>query len=393
MRVWLLSILLMAGVMTGLLKGEAAGAAAGETPQHDNVVISEFRTRGPLPGGAGDEFVELFNPTNSDVNIGDWKIRYSYSCSDMVTTPLVTILSDTILAPGQHYLVTAASGSSVSGADQTFTIALEDQGGLALVNKDDVIVDQVGMCVSIAYLEGTPLSPLTVNANRSYERKPGGSLGSCTDTDNNAADFQLRSSGSDPQHFSSPYTTACIGKLDQTISFTSSVPVNAAAGGTYSPTAAATSGLEVAITIDATASSVCSISGTGVVSFTATGTCVIDANQAGDGSYNAAPQVQQSIPVKNNQTIGFTSTAPANAEVGGTYAATATATSGLGVTLTIDTAASSICSISGTGVVSFTANGTCVIDANQAGNASYNAAPQAQQSFVIGTTAQSDHQL
>ena len=48
-----------------------------------------------------------------------------------------------------------------------------------------------------------------------------------------------------------------------------------------------------------------------MVSFTAAGTCVIDANQAGNASYNAAPQVQQTVTVaKGTQTITFTSTAP-----------------------------------------------------------------------------------
>ena len=87
---------------------------------------------------------------------------------------------------------------------------------------------------------------------------------------------------------------------------------------------------------------------------------------------------------KGDQTITFTSTAPTGATVGGpTYNVTATASSGLTVTFTIDAAASSVCSISGS-TVSFIAAGTCVIDANQAGNANYNAAPQAQQSFAVG---------
>ena len=48
------------------------------------------------------------------------------------------------------------------------------------------------------------------------------------------------------------------------------------------------------------------------VSVHGVGTCVIDANQAGNANYNAAPQVQQSFTVgKGNQTITFTSTAPA----------------------------------------------------------------------------------
>jgi hypothetical protein len=83
----------------------------------------------------------------------------------------------------------------------------------------------------------------------------------------------------------------------QTINFTSTAPGSATVGGpTYTPTATATSGLAVTITIDASASSVCSISG-GVVSFNAVGTCVINANQAGDANYKPATQVQQSFPV------------------------------------------------------------------------------------------------
>ena len=119
------------------------------------------------------------------------------------------------------------------------------------------------------------------------------------------------------------------------------------------------------------------------VTFTAVGTCVVDANQAGNANYNAATQVQQSITVnKGNQTISFTSTNPSPTTVGGaTYTPTATATSGLAVAFTLD-GTSTGCTLSG-GVVTFTAVGTCRIDANQAGNANYNAAPQVQQSITV----------
>ena len=57
----------------------------------------------------------------------------------------------------------------------------------------------------------------------------------------------------------------------------------------------AASGLTVTITIDASSTAgACSIAA-GVVSFTAAGTCVVDANQAGNANYNAAPQVQQTV--------------------------------------------------------------------------------------------------
>ena len=92
-------------------------------------------------------------------------------------------------------------------------------------------------------------------------------------------------------------------RLSQTITFTSTAPSNAEVGGpTYTPTATATSGLSVVFTIDASASSVCSISA-GEVSFLAAGTCVINANQEGDANYQAAPQVQQSFTVSNPPSV------------------------------------------------------------------------------------------
>jgi len=141
------------------------------------------------------------------------------------------------------------------------------------------------------------------------------------------------------------------------------------------------------VTVDASASSVCAITA-GAVSFSAAGTCTLDANQSGNANYNPAPQVQQTFTVgKASQTVSFTSTAPTGATVNGpTYVVAATATSGLTVTFTIDGTSSSICSDSGD-VVSFIGAGSCVIDANQAGNANYNAAPQVQQTVNVSATA------
>jgi hypothetical protein len=176
-----------------------------------------------------------------------------------------------------------------------------------------------------------------------------------------------------------------VGPGSQTLSFTSTAPTGAVvAGATYTPSAVSSAGLPVTLTVDAAAASVCSIAG-GAVSFQGAGTCVIDANQPGDTDWNAAPQVQQSFAVgKGSQTIGFTSTAPTDAHVGGTYMVAATATSGLPVAFSIDPAASSVCSISGD-TVSFVGGGTCVIDADQAGDANWNAAPRVQQSFAVST--------
>ena len=80
------------------------------------------------------------------------------------------------------------------------------------------------------------------------------------------------------------------------------------------------------------------------VSFVGAGVCEINANQPGNGNYNAAPQVQQRFTVgKAAQTISVTSAAPTTATVGGaTYAVTATASSGLAVTVAIDATAAGV---------------------------------------------------
>ena len=91
------------------------------------------------------------------------------------------------------------------------------------------------------------------------------------------------------------------------------------------------------------------------------------------------------VVAKGAQTVKFTSTAPTKALVGGTtYTAKASATSGLTTTITVDSSASAVCAVAG-GVVSFQKAGTCLLDANQAGNVDYNAATQVQQSFAVSS--------
>ena len=167
----------------------------------------------------------------------------------------------------------------------------------------------------------------------------------------------------------------------QSITFTSTPPNPGIVGGTY-PVAASggASGNPVNFSVDPSANGSCSISGA-TVTFVADGTCVIDANQAGNAGYQSAPQIQQNFAVVGTQSITFTSTPPDPALVGGTYTVAASGgASGNPVTFSVDPAANRSCSVSGA-TVTFVADGTCVIDANQAGNAAYEAAPQAQQSF------------
>lgn len=182
-----------------------------------------------------------------------------------------------------------------------------------------------------------------------------------------------------------------VNPAPQTVAFTSTPPTPAAVGGTSTPTATGgVSGNPIVFSIDSTsAPSTCTIAGS-TVSFTGVGTCVIDANQAGNADYAAAGQAQQSVSIgQGSQSIAFTSSAPTEAVVAGpTYTPTATGGgSGNPITFRIDNSPQAVCSISPESVVSFIAAGTCTIDANQAGNANYLPATEVQQSFAVSATA------
>jgi hypothetical protein len=127
---------------------------------------------------------------------------------------------------------------------------------------------------------------------------------------------------------------------------------------------------------------VCTVSGN-TVTYVAGGSCVVDANQAGNAEYAAAPQVQRTIKIsKLPQSISFT--APPAGTVLSSAALTATGgASGNPVVFSVASSSGpGVCFLSGS-TVSFGAPGSCVIDANQAGNAQYAAAPQVQRTITV----------
>ena len=127
---------------------------------------------------------------------------------------------------------------------------------------------------------------------------------------------------------------------------------------------------------------VCTVSGA-TVSYAAAGQCVIDANQAGNGTYAAAPQVQQTVTVSSAQKLPQSITFPALAPGTVPGSAALSATGGRSGNPVVFSAGSpGVCTVSGA-TVSYAAAGQCVIDANQAGNSTYAAAPPVQQTVMV----------
>jgi len=250
---------------------------------------------------------------------------------------------------------TAPVGAVVEGS--TYTVTATATSGLTVAFTIDVSAN--GVCS----LAGAVVSFI--------------GAGTCTIDAHQGGDSNWNASPQKQQSF-------VVGKGTPVIDITSTAPVAAVVNGSpYSVTATSPSPVAIVFTIDPTASAFCSITGN-VVSFIAVGHCVIDANQVTDVNWAAAAQEQQGFDIdKGTPVITWTSTAPVSAVVGGsTYTPTATSPSPVAIVITIDPSASAVCSIAG-GVVSFTAVGTCKVNANQAGDANWHAAAQVQQSFSV----------
>ncbi len=163
-----------------------------------------------------------------------------------------------------------------------------------------------------------------------------------------------------------------VGLTDQVITNFVATPSTGVVNGssTLSATGGASSNLVV---FGSNTLAVCTVAGSTVTYVTA-GTCTVTADQAGNDSYNAAPTVTLDITVaKADQTITGLAANPATGVVEASSVLSATASSGL--TVSFGSSTPTVCTVAGT-TVSYLAAGTCTVTADQAGDATYNAATQ-----------------
>jgi hypothetical protein len=285
---------------------------------------------------------------------------YTVKVTDNQGTPATatgTLVSVTVAKGNQTiaFISTAPAAASVGGATYTPTATATS-----------------GLTVSFAIDAGSSAVCSISGGVVSFQ-----SAGACVINANQPGDSNWNAAPQAQQSFA-------VGQGAQTIAFISAAPPAAVVGGaTYTPAATATSGLTVSFTIDAASSGVCTISG-GVVSFTGVGNCTVNANQPGNASWSAAPQVQQGFAVgKGSQTITFAPLADTSLSAS---PLTLSASVNSPLTVSFSSTTSLVCTVSGTSLTLLT-TGTCTINADQAGDANWNAAAQVQRSFTVTPAA------
>ena len=140
--------------LTGATGGNITDAQAVGTITAANpagaILISEIRTFGP--GGAGDDFVEVYNNSNSPVTVAasdasaGWGIvRMGAACTD---TPVLigTIPNGTVIPARGHYLVVGSQyslanygGTGAAAGNLTMTSDLPENGNVGIFNTANVL--------------------------------------------------------------------------------------------------------------------------------------------------------------------------------------------------------------------------------------------------------------
>lgn len=185
----------------------------------DHLVISEVQILGAT---SENDFIELYNPTNSPINLGGYRLVKRTS-SGSVDLPIKSFTNSDIV-PAYSYYLWANSNNDFAlslNADASTAATLTSSNSIALRNGPEntgTIIDAMGW----GTLTGTPLLEIAVfsqnpSANQSIERKAISSSNASTmisggqdeqkgnsyDSNNNDTDFILRIV-SQPQNSGSP---------------------------------------------------------------------------------------------------------------------------------------------------------------------------------------------
>ncbi len=179
-------------------------------------LISELRTSGPA--GAGDDFVELYNNTNSPLTVSASDASAGYGVykmgADCAATPVLigTIPNGTVIPARGHYLMVGSAyslanygGTGAAAGDLTMTVDIESDRNVAVFSTANILnissanrLDAVGYGANTGNVcdllrEGSTLPPVlgTTTEHSFFRLMTSASSGNPQDTNNNLADFKF----------------------------------------------------------------------------------------------------------------------------------------------------------------------------------------------------------
>ena len=180
-------------------------------PQPGDIIISEFRNSGPV--GAGDEFIELYNNTDTDFTVSTDDESAGWTVVLSNTYNVILIPNGTVLKARQHFartqfyiayynapsVVNNYMGSRDTDWGYFDGFQIPDDQGMAIFKTNNPThfinsyrLDSVGFATmgNSLYKEGSGLPPMGAEQPEySFVRRMIGFT--AQDTDNNVADFVL----------------------------------------------------------------------------------------------------------------------------------------------------------------------------------------------------------
>jgi gliding motility-associated-like protein len=319
------------------------------------------------PSGKENQFTVKVNGVPVPVSSVGLKDGDPYSIIVNLATPL-TGSEPVLISYTQGDVMSEAGGLLPSFVDQPVSFLIQT---ITFAELPVLVYGDPAVSMSASASSGAPVT--FTSSNTSVATVNGTSL---TANSPGTADITAFQGGNGTYAPARYIRTLAVGKASQTITFPA-ISGKAFGDPDFNPGATASSGLQV--TYSSSNTDVATIV-SGNIHITGTGTAIITASQPGNGFYNAAPEVQQTLSVtRSSQTITFPALDPVTYG-GADFNAGATASSGLTVTYTSGNA--DVATVVA-GLIHINGAGTAVITASQAGNENYDAAVNVQQTLTV----------
>ena len=371
------------GLPTGLSLNPSTGAITGTPTQTGSFNVSLTATNS---GGTGTPATLVLtiakaaltataNSQTRAVGAADPTFTFSYAgfvngdtVASLTAQPSATT-NATSSSPAGSYVITPTGGSA---SNYTFTYV----SGILTITQSVAIV-RTNVPITLNGLSqvynGSPrvVTTTTVPADLRVNITYTGSSIAPT----NAGTYIIEATLASAEYSGFAYDNLTVAKATQTISFTS--PASASPGTAVALSATASSGLPVTFSV---VSGSATISGGNHLTVNGSSAVTVRATQAGNTNYNAV-SVDQTIdgPSKLAQTIAFDELGEKTTNET-SFTLSATASSGLPVSFAV---VSGPATLSGNTVTLGGTPGTVEICALQAGNSTYQAAPEVVRSFTV----------